>query len=161
MLGEFDLLAVAAAEVGPGELDRIGALDDQIAMLVRVLHHHHTAEDDGIWPIIRAADPAAGAIFDRLEADHDELQLLLDEVNDSSRPIGLRAPVLRALHTKLCEHLACEERDGVPLIGRHVSAAQWDEIGERMLASTDRKDLPAIVGWLHQHATPEQWRHVE
>src|SRR4051794_22826936 len=140
MLGEFDLLAVAAAEVGPGELDRIGALDDQIALLVRVLHHHHTAEDDGIWPIIRAADPTTAVVFDRLEGDHDELQLLLDEVADASRPMRLRAPVLRCLHTKLSEHLACEERDGVPLIRRHVTAQQWEAVSQRMLASTDRKD---------------------
>src|SRR4051812_31524247 len=108
MLGEFDLLAVAAAAVDPADTSRVGALDAQIGLLVRVLHHHHTAEDDGIWPIIRAADPAAGAIFDRLEADHDELQLLLDEVSDTTRPIRLRAPVLRALHARLDEHLACE-----------------------------------------------------
>ena len=96
MRQEFGLLAKAAA--GPLEPARAALVEDQIAMVLEVLHHHHTAEDDTIWPTLLARVPAAAADLDALEAEHARIDPLISAAGDRGRPLAERAPVLAELH---------------------------------------------------------------
>ena len=35
------------------------AVADQLLWLMQALHAHHTAEDSGLWPLVRQRNPAA------------------------------------------------------------------------------------------------------
>jgi len=66
------------------------------------LHHHHVAEDTGIFPSLR---PRLGAALDRLEADHRAIDPLLERADDLSE-----------LDALLAEHLEAEERLVIPYL---------------------------------------------
>jgi hypothetical protein len=46
------------------------ALGEHVVWMMEFLHAHHTGEDEGLWPLVRRQNPAAGALLDSLEADH-------------------------------------------------------------------------------------------
>jgi Hemerythrin HHE cation binding domain len=88
----------------------------------RSLTMHHSIEDTGMFPQLRAAAPEAAALFDRLEAEHHavakiigELEDLLSTAQDSSAP-ALHASLTR-LSDQLTAHLDYEERVLEPLFG--------------------------------------------
>ena len=114
MRQEFGLLARVAAQ--PLDPARAALAEEQIAMVLEVLHHHHTAEDDTIWPMLVTRVPSAAADLDALEADHQRLDPLIAAAGDTTRPLAQRAPVLAALHEQINAHLDREEATAVPLI---------------------------------------------
>jgi hypothetical protein len=46
------------------------ALGEHVVWMMEFLHAHHPSEDEGLWPLVRQQDPAAGALLDAMEADH-------------------------------------------------------------------------------------------
>src|SRR3954470_16180787 len=153
MRQEFGLLARVAA--GPLDPDRAALVEDQIAMVLEILHHHHTAEDDTLWPALVARVPAAAADLDALEADHARLDPLITAAGDTTRPLAERAPVLAELHELINAHLDREEATAVPLIRMHVTAAEWDALTERAVAETGRRNIPRVYGWYASAASAE------
>ena len=151
---EFGRLAGAAREVRDAE--HAALIDDQIDLVMYLLHHHHTEEDDVVWPLILDKVPEAAEVLAALEAQHDEMDPLFQAVTDRSRPVAERADDLERLHEVLIAHLDNEERDGVPLILAHYPAAQFEKDGERLLKSMDKKKLAVIFGWLASCATSAQ-----
>ena len=145
MRQEFGLLANAAREsLDPG---REKLVEDQIALVLDVLHHHHQAEDDTIWPWLRERVPAAREGLDELEADHEQLDPLISSAGDRRTALIERAPILAELHERVNAHLDREEALAVPLIEQHVSREEWDELGKRAVKDMGRKNIPVIYGW--------------
>src|SRR5215217_2951735 len=50
------------------------ALGQHVVWLMDFLHRHHTSEDEGLWPAVRAKNTAAGSLLDSLEADHHRIE---------------------------------------------------------------------------------------
>ena len=121
---------------------------------MHVLHHQHTAEDITIWPALVRRAPMSKPALDRLEAQHEAMDPLFAGVTDTSQPVGGRADDLQALHDLLNDHLDEEERVAVPLIQRHISAAEWAKDGEEVSSAIDRRRLPPDLrlARLHVHA---------
>jgi hypothetical protein len=151
---EFGRLATAARQVRDDE--HAALIDDQIDLVMHLLHHHHTGEDTAIWPRLVTRVPAATPALARLESQHEEMDPLFEAVTDRTRPVAARADDLERLHEVLNAHLDEEERVAVPLILEHFSAAEWSADGEEIMASLDRKRLPLIFGWLGSVSTAEQ-----
>lgn len=83
---EFGRLAAAARQVrDPGHA---ALLDDQIELVMHLLHHHHNAEDTGIWPHIVSRAPEAKAALDRREAQHEDMDPRFTAVTDRSRSVA-------------------------------------------------------------------------
>ncbi len=146
---EFARLAGAAAkapEYGP----RKDAIEEQIATMVRSLHHHHHGEDARIWPLLRERDPAAAVVLDALEAEHQEIDPLIDAVSDKATLLKVRALSLEKLSQHLNRHLDHEEDSALPLIRRHYTAAEWEADGKLHLKKT-RADLPTFVCIMFDH----------
>ena len=151
---EFARLAGAARQVRDAE--HAALIEEQIDLVMYLLHHHHTEEDDVVWPLLLTKVPEAADVLAALEAQHEEMDPLFTAVTDRSRPVADRADDLQRLHELLNAHLDNEERDGVPLIRAHYPAAQFKADGDRLLKSMDKKKLPVIFGWLASCATPDQ-----
>jgi hypothetical protein len=86
----------------------------------RFVHSHHSHESYLLFPALRQANPALKPVVDKLEADHQHVSALLDEVEAATEHLttgdlaegGARdrlIAALGALSTDLLAHLAYEE----------------------------------------------------
>jgi hypothetical protein len=117
----------------------------------RELHMHHTAEDEIIWPVLRprlAHSPAALSVLDAMEAEHELIDPLLAAV-DAEFPAGDRvADVIDALTSSLTGHLGHEERDGLPLIGVALTAAEWRGVGRKIASKSGLSAGSEMFAWI-------------
>jgi Hemerythrin HHE cation binding domain len=121
----------------------------------RELHMHHTAEDEIIWPALRsrlAHSASALSVLDAMEAEHQLIDPLLAAV-DAAFDAGLTrqepaADVIDALTTSLTGHLRHEERDGLPLIGVALTAAEWRGVGRKMASRNGLSAGSEMFAWI-------------
>ena len=137
MLRDLDRLAELTGRLaGRTALDRrrAAAIAAYLDDLCDSIHHHHSAEDDVLWPVL---ERSAGAHVDLTELtdDHAVLEPKLHRVRAgaaSLRTGGLVPAALAAdladLRDTLHEHIGDEERTIVPLIRRYVSDADWHAV---------------------------------
>jgi hemerythrin-like domain-containing protein len=133
----------------------------------RQLHLHHTAEDLVVWPALRqrlAHSDDAQSVLDAMEAEHQQIDPLLSAVDDAfarageGRRIDARAigDVTDALATSLAAHLAHEERDGLPLIGLALTAAEWRSVGFKIARRNGLSAGGEMFAWLADDAGADQ-----
>ncbi|MFC7733639.1 hemerythrin domain-containing protein [Actinomadura keratinilytica] len=84
------------------------------------LGHHHTAEDEGMFPALAARHPEHAAAFDRLRREHERVAALLDGLRravaaEDAEPGAVLAEVER-LTAELEAHLDYEEEQLIPLL---------------------------------------------
>jgi hemerythrin-like domain-containing protein len=113
---------------------RAVAIADYITDFCDSIHHHHSAEDDVLWPVL---ERAAGAHVDLTELtdDHAVLDPKLSRVREGAAALKSGhtvSPELAAdladLRDTLHEHIADEERTIVPLIKQYVSDDEWNRV---------------------------------
>ena len=86
----------------------------------RFVHSHHSHESYLLFPALRQANPALNPVVDKLEADHQHVSTLLDDIEAAADDLatgdltegGARdrlIAALGALRTDLLAHLAYEE----------------------------------------------------
>jgi hemerythrin len=158
MRQEYGRLAEAACH--SRDVGHQALIEEQIAVTLSVLHHHHAEEDRWLWPTLRNRAPAATPALDRLETQHTQLDPLIATAGDTSRPLPMRATVLAELQEAINAHFDEEERVILPLSSAHISAEEWDAFGERALASIPRRYMPIVLGWVSSEATSQEWPPV-
>jgi hypothetical protein len=122
------------------------------------LHLHHTAEDELIWPVLRprlAHSPAAQDTLDAMEAEHEQIDPLLAAVDAEFAAGDRAADVIDALTSALTGHLAHEERDGLPLIGVALTAAQWRGVGRKIASKNGLSNGSEMFAWMLDGADRE------
>lgn len=121
------------------------------------LDNHHAAEDDDLWPVLRAelSDPRELASVDAMVAEHQLLPPALAGVDSALRGGGeLTAPVER-LSTVLLDHLAHEERDVLPLVEQHLTQAQWRTFLHKERSRRSARDRPEFLTWILDDASQQ------
>jgi hypothetical protein len=149
----------------------------------RELHLHHTAEDEIIWPALRDRlehSQAALSVLDEMEAEHERIDPLLAAVDaefarqpaDSGLQPGDSGPhpgasglqpadsgrladVIDALASTVTGHLRHEERDGLPLIGTALTAAEWRAVGRKIARKNGLTAGPEMFAWMLDGADRE------
>jgi hypothetical protein len=116
------------------------------------LHLHHTAEDEIIWPALRprlAHSEHAQSVLDEMEAEHELIDPLLAAVDAgfAQRDDSL-ADVIDALVSSLTGHLGHEERDGLPLIGVALTAAEWRSVGFKIARRNGLSEGGEMFAWI-------------
>ncbi|MDT3443674.1 MULTISPECIES: hemerythrin domain-containing protein [unclassified Pseudofrankia] len=139
---------LAAVARAPRDAAHAALIEDQIALTLRTLHHHHTAEDKRFWPVLRARVPYAVAGLDRLEAQHAEIDPLVTIAGDTTIPLSQRAGVLAELQKLINVHLHEEEAVAFPLILEQITPAEFEEIDKDVRQGFNRRDIPVLYGWL-------------
>ena len=117
----------------------------------RQLHIHHTTEDEIIWPTLRprlAHSAAALSVLDAMEAEHQLIDPLLAAVDTEFAGGDRLADVIDALTSSLTGHLRHEERDGLPLIGVALTAAEWRGAGRKMASKNGRAAGSEMFAWI-------------
>jgi hypothetical protein len=150
---EFGRLADVVA--APRDDRHAALVEDQLDLVLSCLHHHHTDEDNFLWPALRERAPRSVPLLDALEEQHELIDPDIVIAGDRARRPGERAAALRRLHAALNRHLDDEERDAVPLLRRHFTAGEWAAHGEKVVGGYRRSQLPALFGWCCASGTPE------
>ncbi|MGD9958716.1 hemerythrin domain-containing protein [Nocardioides sp.] len=96
------------------------------ASYCRLLTQHHSLEDQGIFPHLRAAEPGLAPVIDRLREEHLVIHDVLENL-DRALVAHVAAPsdftgledAVNLLHDTLLSHLSYEERELVEPLARH------------------------------------------
>jgi iron-sulfur cluster repair protein YtfE (RIC family) len=123
------------------------------------LHLHHTAEDEGLWPVMRenaAGRPDDLDLLAAMEAEHGAIDPLVDAIDaelvePESEPQRL-GDLADALVVCLAGHLKHEENEALPLIQELVTEQQWLHFGE-VNARLYGQDAPRILPWMLDSAS--------
>jgi iron-sulfur cluster repair protein YtfE (RIC family) len=143
--------------VAPGDTARAGVLADAYVEVATGLHHHHTNEDELLWPtLLQRVEVERGFVL-RAEEQHERVHELLEHGNAqvaafrSDPTADLRdefAATIEELFAALSEHMADEERYILPLVEEHLTVSEWEQLGERGRASIPKDRLLIQLGWI-------------
>jgi iron-sulfur cluster repair protein YtfE (RIC family) len=121
------------------------------------LDNHHSAEDDDLWPVLRRqlSDPGDLAAVDAMVAEHQQIPPALAGVDAALRGEGDLAAPVEHLSAVLLDHLAHEERDVLPLIGQHLTRAQWRVFLHTERARRSPRERPEFLAWILDDASQQ------
>ncbi|HZG97227.1 MAG TPA: hemerythrin domain-containing protein [Nocardioidaceae bacterium] len=162
---ELRLAAGVVKGVGQGDRVRAGVVCDHLDFVTRSLHHHHTIEDDLLWPkLLERVPDELAPIVHLMESQHERLDALLQEIGsalpefrstaDAEIRDGL-ADLLDTVYAHLVEHLDAEEERLLPIAARTLTPAEWEEMGEAGRSGTPRKELALSLGMYQYEGAPE------
>src|SRR5689334_6243540 len=135
---ELRLAAGLVRGVAERDHPRATVVGRHLDLVERTLHHHHTAEDELLWPRLLERVPSEIApLVELMEAQHGTVDSLLGRIGPL-RTTWQRtteggeelAALYEQLYDALHEHLTAEEQQVLPLVGRCLTQAEWDELGE-------------------------------
>jgi iron-sulfur cluster repair protein YtfE (RIC family) len=122
------------------------------ATLKNQLHVHHTAEDEFLWPALRAkvTQPGDVAVLDAMEAEHARIDPLLSRVDASLAATDGAALVENtgALARVLAAHMEHEENQALPLIEAHLGPAGWAAFRKAAGKSQGLKGGAELFPWM-------------
>lgn len=126
--------------VGAGDAKRAAVVNAHLRFIVAVLHHHHTAEDDLVWPKLHARVSLRDHDVCRMEDAHRAIAAGIDTAKATGSVWAQTGAPWAAerLRTAVDEliglvdvHLDDEERDVVPLIEQCITASEWKKASVR------------------------------
>ena len=162
---EAALMPRLVRSVRPGDTGRARLITAHCRDYMLGLHHHHTAEDTLIWPLLLARVDLEAELVLRMEEQHARVATGLTEVERLLAPWAasaapadgeVLAAALERHRAALVEHLTDEEDHLLPLIERHLTVAEYAKLGENFGAETPRDKLLFFLGALLEEATPEE-----
>jgi hemerythrin-like domain-containing protein len=138
------------------------ALAEHALWLMDFLHHHHSGEDEGLYPLVVRRNPEAAELCERMDEDHDAITPAMEELREAARrhladpdsPDSNLLAALAALEEPLTPHLAREEREMMPVVAASISHAEWVAWHESMINGSKRQ-LAFEGHWLLDNADEE------
>jgi hemerythrin-like domain-containing protein len=162
---QFPEIRAMVQEVPADETTRVAAVADHLGFLLDGLHMHHTTEDDLIWPKLLDRAGLDAPLVERMEEQHQQIDVSVAEVRAAmsvwrSDPTPATSSVLVGRLSEflvvLDKHLDEEEQVVVPLIDRHLTEAEWQDVGERGFEKFTPAQRWIATGQLVEVATPEE-----
>ncbi len=144
-----------------GDADTWRALATRWAAFTDVLHHHHTIEDEAIWPlVIERAEERGDAedveTLEAMEAEHDTIDpglaactegfaaMIEHPCADHRNALDVRVTDLRA---GLLDHLRHEETGALPLIQQLLSEEEFAGTERAAGKGYPLRRIPFILPW--------------
>ncbi|GAA0401272.1 hypothetical protein Acor_38710 [Acrocarpospora corrugata] len=168
---ESRLLPEVVGRVAPGDVARARVVADYYRTYADGLHHHHTNEDNLLWPKLLARVDLEAELVLRMEAQHEvvadtmeRIAALMPEFERTASP-HLRDQIIAELgkhRDALVEHLAEEEERILPLVSEHITVAEWNALGEqafREMANDSATKKMISLGSILEEITPEEYAH--
>jgi hemerythrin-like domain-containing protein len=162
-----DLDAFAAAVRGTPVDDRRTwrRLADRWELFAEVLHKHHTAEDELIWPALMSLGSAEDVIvLEAMGSEHGEIDPLLESCAAGFRRLAHRADedARAALAVRVCaareslrRHLGHEEGSAIAILQRLIDAERWEAIEREIGADYSFGFAVRVVPWV-AHDVPRE-----
>jgi hypothetical protein len=135
------------------------------ANVLKLLHAHHEAEDDTIYPLMVQRLPEHVDVINRVNAEHETV---LDSLNAAEQAVAdwradpspdsrdAAVTALQEMQTILVQHLDHEEAEVVPLIGRCITVAEWGEMSANAFQRFAGDKVWLIVGLIQEQMLPEE-----
>lgn len=153
---EFGLLPGLVRSVSAKDEERVRIVADHITLLCGFLHHHHSAEDEVLWPLLLARAPKEiDPVVHLVEGHHKNIEALIADVErrlgtwsvsgDNEDGVVL-AHILQRLAAALYEHMGLEERLVLPLAERHVFATEWEQMQAQAESAITPENGPLVAG---------------
>lgn len=143
---EFGRLAQAAR--APRDHEHAALIEEQVALVLDILHAHHHHEDEVLWPFLITQQADSADVLHALEAEHVDLDRLITQVSDTSVSLPGRADALAELHDFVNRHLDHEERDAVPLLLRFMTQEMLDSDRRKATAEIGRRRIATVYPWI-------------
>lgn len=167
---EIGLAPALIRGVTDGDVERAAVVAEHIQLVDTVLHHHHEAEDEHIWGrLVERAGADAESVVRVMEEQHGALDDLLGRLRTElaqwrhgadSRLGGPLAETVTLLHERLVEHLAAEEEKALPLVEKHITAAEWGQMVAAGAADVAPEQMPLMFGLMAYEADPATVRDI-
>lgn len=134
MRREFAQLPELVAGVPAGATGRARQLGEHLTLVLGMLHEHHEAEDELLWPVLVERVPLEKDLIAVMEKQHHAIADAVDTVaaelptwTEGAAPAARDrlAAALRDLGPALTEHLDLEEAAVLPLIHEHLTVPEW------------------------------------
>jgi hemerythrin-like domain-containing protein len=109
----------ALAKVAEGDVSRVDALRAEWAHYRGALHGHHEAEDNGVFPAVRAQRAWLAPVVEKLTAEHRRIDPLLEQADRAFAELPTThaaREVIAQLSELLRAHLATEEAEVIPFL---------------------------------------------
>lgn len=162
---QFAEVRALVPEVPATDATRVEAVADHLEFLLEGLHMHHTTEDDHVWPKLLGRAGLDAPLVERMEEQHRQIDASVSEVREalSVWRAGPTSALSSTLVARLSEflrvlegHLDEEEQDVVPLIDRHLTEAEWQEVGQRGFEKFTPAQRWIALGQMVEVATREE-----
>ena len=162
---QFAEVRMLVLDVPARDATRVGAVADHLGFLLDALHMHHATEDDLIWPKVSERAGLDAPSVKRMEEQHQQIDAAVAQVRAALS--AWRADPAPAASSALADrlgeflvvlegHLDEEEQVVVPLIDRHLTEAEWEEVGERGFEKFTPAQRWIATGQMVEVATPEE-----
>jgi hemerythrin-like domain-containing protein len=141
------------------------AIGRHLEWMMRFLHAHHRAEDEGLYPMVSERNPAAAVLIERMGADHEDIAPACERVQVAaaryrrSDSDDQRESLLAAVHDlteSLLPHLRREEDEMMPVVSAAITQGElrrWDE--ERNIKPKSLAELGREGHWILDGLGPE------
>lgn len=162
---EARLLAQLVAAVAPGDTARAAVLADHFRDYRLGLHNHHHGEDEHLWPVLLGRVDLEADLVLRMEAQHERVAETLARAEaalpawEATAGEAERDTLVAALsdhRAVLVEHLDEEETALLPLAARHLTAREWNAMGDHFFAATPKPKLLFFLGMVLEDAEPAE-----
>jgi hemerythrin-like domain-containing protein len=162
---ECALLPQLVAAVAGGDLARARTVAGHAREVLDMLHHHHVGEDELLWPRLSARTRFHADLLARMDSQHQGLAVLLEHAA-TALTAWQHAPtaptstalttLLEQLSAGLNEHFDEEEAAVLPIVERVITAAEYQEVGQRGLVSIPLTRRLVVLGYLLEGATRQE-----
>ena len=162
---EFAAVPQLVRRTPAGDTARARVVADHLRLIMGGLHMHHTGEDVVLWPLLLQRATPSTELVETMQRQHprvDEYAAQLAPLAEawSRGPTAVRgeqlAQLVEQFAESLLEHLDLEEREILPLVTRHISASEWDSLGEHGKDSMSARQLPLMFGAILEEADDEE-----
>lgn len=146
------------------------ALGEHVTWMLDVLHAHHSAEDAGLWPLVRRRNPAAAGLLDSMTADHARIEPAAHGAAAAAREYATstgdhaRVALVGALDELLevlVPHLDREVAEAMPVVAASITDREWDAVEQEYNIKPKRTRQLAMEGhWLLEGIDPEGYEVV-
>lgn len=146
--------------------DQREAIAEHLGWMMRFLHAHHTTEDQGLYPMVRARNPAAAALLDQMHSDHEVIAPAIGRFEAAAASYGRSNTggegerllvALDDLEEHLLPHLRREEDEMMPVVSSTITDGElrrWDE--EQNIKPKSLGELGREGHWMLDGLGPEE-----
>ena len=165
---DLDRFQAAVRATPVDERDTWRALAARWERFAEVLHHHHTVEDEHIWPVMERrleersgdmgpAEPGGLDALHAMAAEHDLVDPALEACGRgftamAERPSDDQRNALdvhvTAMRTTLLDHLRHEETEALPLLQRTLTAEDFAATESAAQRAYPVRAVPFLVPWV-------------
>lgn len=162
---EFARLPITVKAVAEGDAARAAVVGQHVVLMVDFLHVHHSGEDETVWPLLRERSPETDELVDDMEIQHALIhaasQMAREQAEAWMASPGIQErsalhTTLIALEREMLKHLATEEQEVLPLVGKYFTAEEYAKVGEHSRAHVPQERMPIVLGLILDNTSKER-----